>query len=57
MPTPKTALEWLYKELRSAKIAKGHAERRPGVTKDETDNLDKKIAAVEFLIDLVLKCM
>lgn len=55
MQTAKDSLEWLYKELRSAKIAKGHAERRPGVTKEEIENLDRKIAAIDFCLGLVLK--
>lgn len=55
METAKESLDWLYKELRAAKIAKGHAERRPGVTQEELENLDKKIAIIDFCIGCVLK--
>lgn len=51
----KTALEWLYRELRKAKIALGHAESRPGVAREELDNLQRKIDVVDWVIPLVIK--
>lgn len=51
----KIALEWLYRELKRAKIALGHAESRPGVTREELDNLEQKIAAIDWMIPLVIK--
>lgn len=51
----KTALEWLYRELRKAKIALGHAESRPGVTREELDNLQRKIDVLDYLTTLVNK--
>ena len=51
----KTALEWLYRELKKAKIALGHAESRPGVTREELDNLQRKIDVLDYLTTLVNK--
>lgn len=49
------ALEWLYRELKKAKIALGNAESRPGVTREELDNLQRKIAVIDWMIPLVIK--
>lgn len=49
------ALRFLYKHLRESKIALGHAESRPGVTREELDNLEQKIAAIDWMIPLVIK--
>lgn len=49
------ALEWLYRELKRAKIALGYAESRPGVTREELDNLQRKIAVIDWMIPLVIK--
>ena len=49
------ALRFLYKHLRESKIALGHAEGRPGVKQEELDNLERKIAAIDWVIPLVIK--
>ena len=49
------ALEWLYRELKKAKIALGHAESRHGVTREELDNLQRKIDVLDYLTTLVNK--
>lgn len=49
------ALRFLYKHLRESKIALGHAETRPGVKQEELDNLERKIAAIDWMIPLVIK--
>ena len=49
------ALDWLYRELKKAKIALGHAETRPGVTQEELDNLQRKIDVLDYLTTLVNK--
>lgn len=49
------ALRFLYKHLRESKIALGHAENRPGVKQEELDNLQRKIAAIDWIIPLVIK--
>lgn len=51
----KTALEWLYRELKKAKIALGHAENRPGATREELDNLQRKTDVLDYLTYLVNK--
>lgn len=48
------ALDMLYKALKATKIARGHAEKR-NARQDELENLDKKIAALDWLIELVLR--
>lgn len=53
--TPYEVLHWLYGMQRKAKQAKGRAEYRPGVTQEELDNLEKKIAFIEYLIVKVWK--
>lgn len=56
MPTIReNALSFLYRELRAAKIALGHAEGRPGVTQDELDNLQKRIDAIDWMLPIVIK--
>lgn len=49
------ALRFLYKNLREAKIALGRAESRPGVKREELDNLERKIAVLDWMIPLVIK--
>ena len=49
------ALNFLYKTLRDARIALGHAERRPGVKQEELDNLQRKIDVIDWIIPLVIK--
>lgn len=44
------ALEWLYRELKRAKIAYAHAERRPGVRQAELEAIENKIEIVDWLI-------
>lgn len=48
------ALRFLYRELKSAKIALGRAETRPGVTDEELENLERKVAAIDWIIPLVI---
>ena len=48
------ALRFLYRELKAAKIALGRAETRPGVTADELENLERKIAAIDWILPLVI---
>lgn len=49
------ALRFLYKQLREAKIAFGRAEGRPGVKREELDNLEQKITVIDWIIPLVIK--
>lgn len=49
------ALRMLYKQLREAKIALGHAEGRPGVKAEELEILNGKIATLDWIIPLVIK--
>lgn len=55
MTTRERALKFLYTQLRAAKIALGNAETRPGVTREELDNLEAKIEAIDWLIPLAIK--
>lgn len=48
------ALHFLYKQLREAKIAYGRAENRPGVKREELDNLLRKINVLDWMIPLVM---
>jgi PHP family Zn ribbon phosphoesterase len=48
------ALEYLYKQLKDTRISLGHAERRPGVTDEELDNLRSKIDMLEYSAAAVL---
>ena len=54
MTTRERALEYLYRELRKAKIALGQVETRPGVTHQELKNLRNKIEVLDYLTPLVL---
>lgn len=49
------ALEWLYLELKHAKINLSHAENRRGVTEGELDAIRQKIEMIDYLIGLALK--
>ena len=49
------ALEYLYRQLKDHKIAWEHAKRRGD--REAVDNLEKKIACVEYLIDLATKAL
>ena len=49
------ALRMLYKQLRQAKTALGHAESKPNVKQEELDNLERKIAVLDWMIPLVIK--
>lgn len=55
MANRKLALEWLYGEMRKTKIAFGQAESRHGVTREELDNLKRKIDVLDYLTTLVNK--
>lgn len=56
MPTIRdNALSFLYRELRAAKIALGRAEGRPGVTREELDNLQKRIDAIDWILPIVIR--
>lgn len=46
------ALEYLYKLLKQAKVALGHAEQRQN-NQAERDNLARKIDTIEWVIDAV----
>lgn len=54
MTTRERALEYLYRELKKAKIALGQAETRSGVTHEELENLRNKIDAIDYLIPLAI---
>jgi hypothetical protein len=49
------ALEWLYRELKRAKIARAHAGRRIGVRQDELEALDRKILILDYLTEKEIK--
>lgn len=49
------ALEWLYKQLKQARVALGHAEHKTGVKQPELDDLNGKIALLEYLCEVVTK--
>lgn len=56
MPTIRdNALSFLYRELRAAKIALGHAESKTNVSREELENLQKKIDAIDWMIPIVMK--
>lgn len=48
------ALKYIYKELKQAKIALGRAETKPNVSQEELDNLQKKIAVLDWLTPFAL---
>ena len=54
MTTKEAALGFLYKQLKEARIAHGKAETRPGVTREELDNLQAKIDAIEWLLPFAI---
>lgn len=49
------ALRFLYKHLREAKISLGRAENRPGVKREEMENLQRKIDMLDWIIPLVIR--
>lgn len=49
------ALDYLYRALKNHKIALGHAEERND--REAVENLENKIACVEYLIDLTTKAL
>jgi len=49
------ALEWLYKQLKQARVALGHAEHKKGAKQPELDDLRGKIALLEYLCEVVTK--
>ena len=49
------ALQYLYRELKKAKIALGQAESRPGVLIEELENLQNKVEVLDWLTVLVNK--
>lgn len=56
MPTIReNALSFLYRELRAAKIALGHAESKPNVSREELENLQKRIDAIDWMIPIVIR--
>lgn len=48
------AFKYIQKELTQAKLALGRAEVKPNVTKEELDNLQKKIAVLDWLTSFAL---
>lgn len=48
------AIDMLYKAMKATKIAKANAENR-NAKQDELDNLNKKIAAIDWLTEVALK--
>lgn len=49
------ALTYLYKELKKFKITLANAEELPNVPEEQIKNIEKKIAAVDYLIGLAHK--
>lgn len=49
------ALAYLYKKLKKARIALAFAESKPGTTKKELDNIQFKIAVLEWITQVVMK--
>lgn len=45
----------LYRKQKRLKIVLGNAERRTGVTQAELDNINRKLACIDWLIPLVNK--
>lgn len=54
-PMWEQALDYLYKEIKKTKVSIGHAERKPGVTQQELDDLNRKAEILELTAALVLK--
>jgi hypothetical protein len=51
MTTQEKALSFLYGELRKAKIALGRAEYKPNVDREELENLQSKIDAIDWILE------
>lgn len=51
----KKALEWLYREMKRAKIALARAEGRPHVLMIDLENIHRKIDVLDYLTTLVNK--
>lgn len=49
------ALSYLYKKLKKARIALAFAESKPGTTQKELDNIQRKIAVLEWITQVVMK--
>lgn len=49
------ALDYLYRDLKKTRIALANAERKPGVKREELDDLTHKADVIEWLTALVLK--
>lgn len=49
------ALEWLYREMKRAKIALVRAEFRPRVLMVDLENIQRKIDVLDYLTTLVNK--
>lgn len=47
------ALGYLFRELKKAKIALSHAQETG--TREETEALEKKIRAIDYLIPIVIR--
>lgn len=48
-------LNYLYRELKAAKIAQAHAEKKPNVSPAELVNIRTKINVLDGLVELVLR--
>ena len=48
------ALEWLYKQLKSKRVALGHAESKPNATADEINDIKHAINTIEWIIGVIL---
>lgn len=48
------ALEWLYKQLRKKRQSLGTADKRPGCTTEELENLQRHIEIIEYICGVVL---
>lgn len=48
------ALTWLYKQLKSKRIALHNAEHNPGSTEAERENIRKAIDSIEYITAVVL---
>lgn len=49
------ALSWLYGQLRKKRIALANAERKPGVKKEEIDDIQSAIDTIDWIIGKVLE--
>lgn len=48
-------LNYLYREIKAAKIAMAHAEKKPNVSPSELVNIRTKIEVLDGLVELVLR--